>query len=207
MNTPKLFDSAVSAIGAAVCFALVWGVPARMDKADMWWRFLLVFVGIVLLSCSFVNAVNYIAYHAALRTREINRARLEPAIALANAVKGLSTNQTELIARHDIPELVRQYTGSRTGIVETLMLVNGTRIHIDFVRDILIESEKRPGYLWPVREHDVFNSKGWTNTEQYCRGFTDSLVAWGMVRKAVGNNPAELLWSIDAIAERLAIDL
>lgn len=201
INQPKIFEVVVFALLAALCASIAY--VSRNLEPVRWWQILLVLFAVIFLATALVTGINWIVFNAIERFEQANRARLEPVIALAKAMKGLSIQQTELLARYDIPAFVDQYTGQR--VVHLLRCTDGNLVDKAFIADFLRQSLKRPGYLHPVREHQVF--KDWIDTERLCRSVTNSLIHWGMATKAVGNRPAETIFSIDVIAEKLEVEL
>lgn len=207
MENPKLRDAIVSGLVAVCLLFYAWkGGEFRGERLPEWLQLAIVFMGIIFLAVSLVTAANWFVYTAAIRLAEIEKARVLPAVQLATAVRGLSPSQTQLVSQHDKPNIMKQFNKG-LGLQTFLVCSNGRYVPDGFVHDFLIQSEQSPGFLWSIRRHDVLTKKGWHNTEDLSQWLTNSLVSWGMARPAVGNKPAELVYSIDAIANRLGIDL
>ena len=154
-----------------------------------------------LMACSFifgvagaVTALNLLAHMASIRIKEINRARVEGSRALAFAIQGLTMQQTELVARHDIVA-ISGLIGSEG--VEWTIRAPGGDIPWDFMSDFLNKSQETKPYLFPIRRHDELD---WRNSEQLCSLATDLIKAQGWAERASGPYAARLTTDLGLVA-------
>jgi hypothetical protein len=204
MNHPNGLTPIVLAIAGVVLLAYVAANPVREHTSDggKIIRIAFILIAIILLIASVFSAFDWAWYQYNRRLEELERARVAPQVKLANALRGLTTYQTEIVASQS-PEIVAQWGGRRVGFYRSLVCSNGQKIPLDFVRDYLeLSAAQAPGYLWPQREHRAMTDKGWANAEEQIKWLTDSLNAWGMVDKLSGRK-VELIWSVAEIIETI----
>jgi hypothetical protein len=151
-NDPKLHESVIYWLLAAMAASVNFAIG---DDGSGWWAYLLVLMVLIFFATGLVSLLNWIAFNVAMRYRQLGEARVQPVVVLAKAIKGLSQDQMDLISRYDLPSIIDQYDGRR--VVHLLRCTDGKLVDLEFVGDFLRQSERRPGYLWPVREHRVFD--------------------------------------------------
>ena len=204
---PKLRDPIFLFLVAVFLGSLASGM-------DMWagWLRLSLAGGVwVFFGAGLISLLNWIAFMAAARIRETTRAMIAGKESLAFALKGLTPQQTKMVAEHDIINIIG--TTNNDGITWNIKALNGEYIPWDFMEDFLKQSLETPrderaqfGYLWPVREHHVFD---WPNSEELCTNATSLLIhsPKGFARKAAGPYPALLEQSVELIAAYFGVEV
>src|SRR3990167_8828474 len=156
-ETPRMRSAVVYFIVAAFFAALAW----RGDRLPEWLRFFCAAAAVIAASAGIVEAVNYLTYAYANRTRDIREANAYAAIMVANSLKGLTAAQTDIVARFG--------TVMGTGIVgenevQWTIRAPGGDLPLGFVQDFIELSTKTSPFLWPIRKHDEL--RDWPNREQ-----------------------------------------
>ena len=160
------------------------------------------------MACAFIfgvwgtlTALNLLTYWTGLRIKEINKARYEGTTALAYAIKGLTMQQTELVARHDVLA-ISGILGDDDIIWE--IRAPGGDIPWDFMADFLEKSVETQPYLWPVRKHEHL---GWPNSEHLCAITTDLIKSKGWAEKSSGPYAAKLTTSLEIVASKFRVEV
>src|SRR3989304_710225 len=96
LDTPRMRSAVIYFIIAALFGALAW----RGDRFPDWFRLFCSGVALIAASAGIVETANYLAYAATNRIRDFEEARNYAAIMLANSLKGLTAQQTDIVARY-----------------------------------------------------------------------------------------------------------
>jgi hypothetical protein len=138
-----------------------------------------------------------------VRLGEFNKAKAAGAMTIAFAIQGLTSKQTDIVARHDVIALYGIM--GEEGLVWNIRAPGGD-LPYEFMKDFLRKSKETEPYLWPVRKHDVFD---WSNSEELCKIATDLLVYnsrdWAV--KAAGPYSAELTKPLGLVAAYFGVEL
>ena len=205
--SPKLRDPIFYGLLAAFLGALAW----KVEFMAIWVRTFLVLAAVWFTASTMATFLNWAYSEATNRIRERNRAKVIGEVELANAIKGLTPKQTEMVAEHDFIEIAG--TMNNDGVTWNIQAPNGDRIPWDFMEVFLKQSLETPrderapfGYLWPVRKHEVFD---WPNSEDLCTNATDLLIysPKGFARKAVGPYPALLEQPVELVAAYFGVEV
>ncbi len=140
-----------------------------------------------------VSHIDWIYFEAPNRIRERGKAKFAGIVAAGEALGGLNSNAIDLIARRDVLEIGAQL---RQDSVWRVIHAPGGDVPEEFMYEFLVKSLETEPYLWPVREHDVFE---WPESEKLCTLATDCLIHQpvNLARKAAGTHSAELKMSVE----------
>jgi hypothetical protein len=127
--------------------------------------------------------------------KEMNLARTYGAVTLANALKGLTTFQTEAILAGE--KVAMQLVPADD---EPLLFVRGLTRSIphSFVEEFLTKSQLTEPYLYPVRE---------AGNEEFATDLTNLIVSRGWADKAVGPLSAKLTRPLSWVAMRFWVEM
>jgi hypothetical protein len=190
MSEPRLRDPILLFLIAALFVAIALKVSFLPD----WMRAFLVACAVIFGVAGAATALNWLSHMTSIRIKEINKARVEGSRALAFAIQGLTMQQTELVARHDIVA-ISGLIGNE-GIEWTIRAPGGD-IPWGFMSDFLDKSKETNPYLWPVRKHDELN---WQNSEHLCSLATDLIKSQGWAERASGPYAARLTTDLGLVA-------
>jgi hypothetical protein len=192
-NSPKLHTGVSYLIAFALFFGLTW-------KAAFLWEWVRAFTGIsalVFLVAGLLALGDWGAYHYGERLREIRVAARAGTVAVSNAIKGLTTFQTEAALAGEIISLELIATDA-----EPMLRVRGlTRsIPIEFVEDFFTLSIETQPFLYPERE---------TTNKEWATDLTNLIVSRGWAKKGSGSVSAKLAPGIDLrwVAARFWVEL
>jgi len=140
-----------------------------------------------------VSYTNWIYHEATNRIRERGKAKFAGIEAAGTALKGLNSTAIDLIARHDALKIGAYL--SKDSVLRVIHAPGGD-IPEDYMYEFLVKSLETEPYLWPVRDHDVFD---WPKSEKMCERITDCLIyePVKLARKAAGSHSAELKVSVE----------
>src|SRR3990170_2446163 len=99
---PRLREPLLLSLLAALC----WILALRGDRLPDWLRMVLTAWGLLFTTAALVTAANWLAYNASVRLKDYHLASVYPASVLAQALRGLTPGQTDIVARHDVVALV-----------------------------------------------------------------------------------------------------
>ena len=196
-ETPRMRSAVVWFIIAAFAAAL-----ARGDRLPEWLRLFCAAVAVIAASAGIVEAVNYLTYAYANRTRDIEEARNYAAVMLANALKGLTAQQTDIVARYGAVTAVGIIGQDE---VNWLVRAPGGDLPLGFVQDFLELSAKTSPFLWPVRKHEEL--RDWPNSEQLCTVITDLMLYRDWAERAGGPYPARLIVPLKEVADKFGLEM
>lgn len=197
MPPPRLRDPILLFLVAAL-FAVA---AAKGTFLPDWLRTLLMLIAAIFGIAGAATAVNWAAHNFGVRIREINKARVEGVYSYALALHGLTTRQTELVARHDVIEIL--------GIVGTddvlwNIRAPGGDIPLEFMVDFLVKSQETAPYLWSIRKHDEME---WQNSEELCTTATDLIKSKGWAERASGPYAARLTTDLGLVAAKFGVEV
>ncbi len=174
---------------AALLASIAWGV----DTLAVWQRMFLVAAVWIFAYLGLVTHVNWVYHEATNRIRERGKAKFAGIEVAGAALRGLNSTAIDLIARHDTLKIGAYL--SRDSVLRVIHAPGGD-IPEEFMYEFLVKSLETEPYLWPVREHDVFD---WPKSEEMCERITDCLIyePVNLARKAAGNHAAELKVSVE----------
>lgn len=200
MTTPLL---------AITIAALLATVAANIPDASRfaWLKPFLIVVAIVFAAVFIVTAWDWFMHVRAERLREIEAARAYAAVMVAQAVRGLTGSQVDIVSRYGLIE-VEGLLGQNQ-VLWTIRAPGGN-IPLEYLSDFLWQSRQTRPNLWPIRKHDIFSTEefAWKcNTEEMSARITDFLVGRDYAAPASGNNAARLLVSLEEVANVFGIDL
>jgi hypothetical protein len=204
---PKIREPIIYGLMAAFLGSLAWSI----EVMAIWLRTFLILASVWFLAAGLATAINWVRHQNSDRIRERNKAKVAAEEAMALALKGLTPQQTKMVAGHDVINIIG--TTNNDGVVWNIKTANGENIPWEFMADFLKQSLETPrderapfGYLWPVREHQVFD---WPNSEDLCANVTDLLVhsPKGFARKSAGPYPAVLEQPVELIAAYFGVEI
>ncbi len=188
-----------SVIALWLMAALFCGIGWGVDWKQPWSWLALIFrlVGIVFTSAALVTSWDWVGHHLAERTREMGNARVAAMVNMAQALKGLTPAQTEIVSLHD--QVTIEMLANETGPLFMVRVPGGNAIPFEFVEEFLQLSQKTVPYLYPVREF---------GNERYATAITDLIVRyhkWAV--PASGPFSAKLVRPLDWVASRFGVEL
>ena len=198
LDTPRMRSAVVYFIIAALFGTLAW----RGDRLPDWFRLFCSGVALIAASAGIVETVNYLTYAATNRIRDFEEARNYAAIMLANSLKGLTAQQTDIVARYGAVTAVGIIGQNE---VNWLVRAPGGDLPLGFVQDFLELSAKTSPFLWPVRKHEELND--WPNSEQLCTIMTDLCLHRDWAERSGGPYPARLLVPLKEVADKLGLEM
>jgi hypothetical protein len=188
---PKLRTPLLCLIAAAFFLA----AAVKGDKLPDWARLGAAGAALVFAIVGIVSLADWIANHAAGRLREINEARTCGAVALANALKGLTLAQTQAVMAGE-KVAMRLIPGDD----EPALYIQGMTEQIpwDFAQEFLTLSMETDPFLYPVRQ---------AGNERYATDLTNLIKARGWATTAVSNTSARLTKPLRWVAARFWVEL
>lgn len=177
-------------------------------KQDSAWRLFIYLLATICLVVAAMLTIDWITSRVEFHVYEMNRARVRPTIALANALTGLRRDQMDLVSRHDLLE-ISGIIGDDGRIVYTVRAPM-MDLPIEFIQDYLeISAQKMTdGELWPEFRHSEFkNVYGWKNSETMLKAAQNMFVTLGWAEKAAGQRSAILNRPITWVADRFGMEL
>ena len=195
MIPPRLRDPILLFLVAAL-FATV---ALKATFLPDWVRTFMMFCAAIFGAAGIATALNWVTYMTGVRLKELNKAKVEGIAFAAFALKGLTIQQTELVARHDIIAI-----SGIVGADEIAWTIRapGGDIPWDFMSEFLEKSKDTAPYLWPVRKHDDL---GWENSEYLCTLATDLIKSQGWAEKASGPYAARLTTDLGLVAGKFGV--
>lgn len=199
---PKLFHTFLYGTGAVVCVVYLIANP----QADGWKKTGAVLMFFLLVILAAFTLADWTMHRVAVRRGEFSAAGTRGFAYASQSVKGLTSEQLAVVRHYQNLEF--------TGLLGSDMAVWSLqcvtdRVPLEFVIDFLGMSEQTPGYLWPVREHElVRTSEGsrWANSERLCTELSNALINVGWAEKASGPYSAKLLIPLGQVYERLGLE-
>lgn len=191
MDYPKLKTPLICLVAAALFLALT----VRERGLPDWARFFMALLALVFGTVGIITLADWLVYNAGNRLREFNLARTSGAVSLANALRGLTTFQTEAILAGE--KVAMQLI---PGDADPILFVRGLTRSIpwDFVQEFLEKSQLTAPYLYPVRE---------SGNEAFATDFTNLVVSLGWADKATGPFSAKLNKPLPWVAARFWVTL
>jgi len=190
MDAPRLRDSVLYLLVSALCAYL----------ADRYESLLAVAGTVIFGSAGVVMLVNWMVHEYSLRLRDVNKAKTEGTTTIAYALKGLTMQQTDIVARHDMVTIAG-LVGSDG--VQWVIKAPGGDIPWRFMVDFLVKTQETNPYLFPIRRHDEFD---WPNSEQLCTLATNLIKSCGWAERASGPYAARLTTSLAVVAGKFGLD-
>lgn len=188
-GSPKLSHPMWGFIFTAICAALVW----RAERLPIWVQLALSLIGVVLVSISAWEFVNWAMHTVAVRMKELRYARVADAATLLDRVKGVTTSQLEFVDRQIHMEIFG--IPGDTGIIWRVRFPGGD-VDLEFVAEFLRASLEVPEpYLWPVNQHTSSHWLAWKdfmNVEEKLTIVTNGLKYFERADDAAGRYSAKL---------------
>lgn len=170
-------------------------VALNVNDLPEWLGLFTIMLAVLFSVFGLFATVDWLTHALAERMREVNTARTWGAVTLAQALRGLTTGQTEAIMAGEKVALELMPTDD-----EPLIQVRGLTRHIPwhFVQEFLEKSQMTAPYLYPIRE---------AGNEAYATDLTNLIVARGWADKAAGPFSAKLKKPLSWVAKRFWVDL
>src|SRR3972149_2775556 len=151
MEIPRVHKAVILFLFAALFAILAWQIQA---PRLLWLRLFCLAAAAVCGFFGTVEALNYIVFVFDSRLRDHNEAKVYHQILLANAVRGLTGPQMDVLTRYGMVTAVG-IIGQEE--VNWLVRAPGGDLPLGFVQDFLELSAKTSPFLWPGREHQETN--------------------------------------------------
>lgn len=196
----RLFWPVFNMIAGSLCGALAW----KSTLPD-WLRILLVMCALIFGVTACVQLFDWLAHQFAVRTREIQYAKVAHAVTIAHALRGLTDQQTEYVQKQAILVGV----GIPGDPVIWAVDFPGGRVELDMLADFIDVSRKiGSGYLCPIRKHTDPAFHGYNDVESKMTRITNAFILQGWALKASGPYAAQLKPGItwDYIADQFNVD-
>lgn len=181
--------------GLAISFLLGY----YMAKNEYWKLF---FVGLAILTgaACMVTFVYYLANNYVNFIGNFSVRRLSGQIRLAEAIKGLTYNQLNLVEHYGSLN-VETLLGPPPVFVATLM---GGKVPMRFILDFMRASRDTEPYLWPVRERHHPYLERYSQSREMAAIVTAEIIRQDWAVEAAGPNAAKLLEGVttDLIIDR-----
>lgn len=186
---PKLVMPIISLILAALFTAL------NVNSLPEWVALFTVMLAVMFSVFGLFTTVDWLVYVLSERMRDVNTARTWGAVTLANALRGLTSAQTEAVMSGE--KVAMEMIANDD---EPLLMVRGLTRSIpwDFVDEFLTKSQLTAPYLYPIRE---------MGNEAYATDLTNLIVARGWADKAAGPFSAKLTKPLTWVAARFWVQL
>jgi hypothetical protein len=146
-DKPKMINWLLPILLAALLASLAYSL--RNNRDFQWLMLLFGFLAVALALVFVIAFCDYLAYRLSLRMYDLREAKVRPAVELATAIKGLTTDQLEMVARHDLTALEMMVTDKEP---QFLVRCPGGSVPWHFVDEFLNRSVMTEPYLFPERD-------------------------------------------------------
>lgn len=191
IQEPKLRTPLLLFVLAIVCIVLV----LKVRELPEWVRLFLSLLAVLLGVFGVITLSNWIVFNFSVRLREYHSARAQGLKIVADAVRGLTANQTQAVLAMDMV-----YISMLAEEGGPVFFIRGLTKDIPYTvfEDYLNLSIDTYPFLLPVR---AYSSEAWAQE------ITNLIVAKGWATKATGVHPAKLTKRLDWVAEKFGIVL
>lgn len=199
-HDPKLFWAVFNFLCAALCGSLAW----KSNLPD-WLRIFLVIAALGFGAAAAVQLLDWLAHEYAVRTKEIQYAKVAHAVTVAHALRGLTDQQTEYVEKQAILIGV----GIPGDPVIWAVEFPGGRVELDLIADFIAVSRKiGSGWLCPIRNHTNEAFHGYNDVETKLTRITNAFILQGWALKASGPYAAQLKPGVtwDYISEQFSVE-
>lgn len=193
IKTPKIGIPTFYLLASVFCIALAgW--------AEWLWGWLRAFTGLAALVFFILGVItlgDWIAFNFGARLKEINFGKVYGLISASNALKGLTTFQSEAVLAGNLVSIDLVPTDD-----EPALRVRGLTRSIpwEFVEDFFILSMETDPFLFPERE---------SNNKEWATDLTNLIVNRGWAKKGTGSVSARIVepLTLSWIAARFWVEL
>lgn len=197
-DRPTLVTPFVTTIATALIIVLMVGIPSVPYWLNL---FLVILMGMFGLT-AFFTTLDWLTYRVSLRMRDLGEAHVYPAVMLANAVRDLTVDKTDLIRRYSAVEI--SALAAEHGPIWNVQCLT-RNVPWEFVVDFLSKSVESDPYLWPVREageigKTLDDDRGWPNSEMLATEVTNFIISRGWAAKSTGPFAAKLTQPLNIVA-------
>lgn len=173
---------------SAVCLVVGGGYEYSEKLVPLKW--LLIIMGVSFGLCAIWEIVKDFIRENTENMRKREWAKAKPVIETANAIRGLSNGQTELVSKQMYFH-VEGTTLADEGILWRVNFPGGT-VPLEFIHQFLISSLNTAPYSHPIRNHMHPDFADFTNVEEMLAILTRAFIAKGWLQKAEGPYSAKL---------------